>query len=162
MRGYDPAQAGLVFAAQAITNVVGRIPIGSLADRCDRRFIVAAGLFCLAAALALLGQAVQLPYLLGCAVLLGIGMALTFTAIGALIAELVPAVQRGLAMGLYNSCIYLGMMAGATGMGFALKQIGYPAGFASAGTVALVGMVLFFALMRGGVMERADMGKEQP
>lgn len=146
--GYDPAQVGLVFAAQAITNVVGRVPIGSLADRVDRRRLVGVGLVCLAAALAVLGQVAQLPQLMACAVVMGIGMALTFTAIGALIAELVPAVQRGLAMGMYNSCVYLGMTTGATVMGVTLKRIGYPAGFAAAGTVALVTLLIFLIMMR--------------
>ena len=41
-------------------------------------------------------------------------MALTYPSIGAMTAEKVPAVQRGLAMGMYNSCIYLGMMFGST------------------------------------------------
>ena len=68
--------------------------------------------------------------------------------LGALIAELVPAVQRGLAMGMYNSCVYLGMMTGATVLGVALKRIGYPAGFAAAGGVALVTALLFLPLMR--------------
>lgn len=146
--GYDPAQVGLVFAAQAITNVVGRIPIGSLADRCDRRWLVAVGLFCLATALAALGQVVQLTHLMACAVVMGVGMALSFTAIGALIAELVPAPQRGLAMGMYNSCIYLGMMSGSTVMGVALKRIGYPMGFAVAGGVALCTLMAFLLMMR--------------
>ena len=148
LHGYDPAQVGLVFAAQAVTNVVGRIPIGSLADRCDRRWLVTAGLICLAVSLAALGQVVQLGQLVACAVVMGVGMALTFTAIGALIAELIPAVQRGLAMGMYNSCIYLGMMAGSTVMGIALKRIGYPFGFAAAGGVALITLGLFFLMMR--------------
>ena len=148
-QGYDPAQVGLVFAAQAITNVIGRVPIGSLADRVDRRLLVATGLICLAVALAVIGQCVQLEYLMACAVIMGVGMALTFTAIGALIAELVPPVQRGLAMGMYNSCIYLGMMAGSTVMGLALKRIGYPAGFAAAAAVALITLALFVPMMRG-------------
>lgn len=147
LHGYDPAQVGLVFAAQAITNVVGRIPIGKAADRFDRRWIVAAGLFFLAVSLAALGQVVQLTQLMGCAVVMGVGMALTFTAIGALIADLAPVVQRGLAMGMYNSCVYLGMMSGATVMGIALKRIGYPHGFAAAGAVALVSLVLFVSMM---------------
>ena len=148
LHGYDPAQVGLVFAAQAVTNVIGRVPIGSLADRIDRRRIVAAGLICLAVALTALGQVVQLTQLLGCAVVMGVGMALTFTTIGAMIADRTPAVQRGLAMGMYNSCIYLGMMAGSTVMGVALKQIGYPLGFAAAGSVNLVALVLFYLMMR--------------
>ncbi|MDA8429480.1 MAG: MFS transporter [Geobacteraceae bacterium] len=149
LHGYDPGQAGLVFAAQAVTNVVGRVPIGALADRLDRRWLVAVGLICLAVALITLGQVVQLAQLMGCAVVMGVGMALTFTAIGALIAELIPAVQRGLAMGMYNSCIYLGMMCGATVMGIALKQIGYPAAFAAAGCSALLALALFTGMMRG-------------
>lgn len=149
LHGYDPAQVGLVFAAQAVTNVVGRVPIGALADRIDRRWFVAAGLVCLAIALTTLGQVVQLAQLMACAVVMGVGMALTFTAIGALIAELIPAAQRGLAMGMYNSCIYLGMMCGSTVMGVSLKRIGYPLGFAAAGSSALLALVLFSRMMRG-------------
>ncbi len=146
--GYNPAQVGLVFAAQALTNVFCRVPIGSIADRVDRRWIVAAGLLCLAASLTALGLVVQLTHLVLSAVLLGIGMALTYTAIGALIAEQVPPLQRGLAMGMYNSCIYLGMMAGSTVMGLALKRIGYPIGFAVSGGVALAALFWFGFMTR--------------
>jgi len=148
LHGHGPVQVGLVFAAQAVTNVVGRVPIGKLADRRDRRRIVAAGLIFLAGSLAAIGQVTQFAPLLACAVTLGVGMALTFTTIGAMIADQTPAAQRGLAMGMYNSCIYLGMMAGAAGMGFALKWIGYPAGFAVAGCVNLAALALFFSLTR--------------
>jgi len=145
--GYDPAHVGLIFAAQALTNVVGRVPIGMAADRRDRRWIVAGGLFCLALAVMAFGQTVRFELLILCAVLLGVGMALTFTAIGALIAELTPIVQRGLAMGIYNSCVYLGLTIGSTVFGLALKRIGYPSGFAAAGLVALASMLLFIVLL---------------
>jgi len=146
--GYDPAQVGLVFAAQAVTNVVGRVPIGNLADRVDRRWLVSAGLVCLAVALFALGQVSALPQMLACSVVIGVGMALTFTAIGALIAELVPPLQRGLSMGMYNSSIYLGMMCGSTVMGMLLNRIGYSYGFAAAGVVALVALGLFLTMFR--------------
>lgn len=145
--GLDPAKVGLLFAAQAITNVLGRVPIGVLGDRVDRRLLVAVGLCCMAVALAVLGQLEHLVPLVGCAVGMGVGMALTFTAIGALIAEKTPVIQRGLAMGMYNSCVYLGMMAGATTMGAALSRIGYPAGFAVGGGVVAFSIVLFLFLM---------------
>jgi MFS family permease len=151
--GYDPAQVGLVFAAQAITNVVGRVPIGNLADRVDRRWLVSAGLVCLAVALFALGQVAALPQMLACSVVLGIGMALTFTAIGALVAELVPPLQRGLSMGMYNSSIYLGMMCGSTVMGMLLSRIGYSSGFAAAGIVALVALCIFLSLFRERPLE---------
>lgn len=155
LHGYDPAQVGLVFAAQAITNVVGRVPIGSLADRVDRRRLVAAGLILLAVALAALGQVALLGQLMACAAIMGIGMALNFTAIGALIAERVPAAQRGLAMGMYNSCVYLGMMTGSTIMGLALKRIGYPIGFAAAGSMPLAALLLFLSMMRKPLSQQA-------
>ena len=145
--GYDPAHVGLIFAAQALTNVIGRVPIGMATDRRDRRWIVAGGLFCLALAVATIGQTIRFEFLIFCSVLLGCGMALTFTAIGALIAELTPIVQRGLAMGIYNSCIYLGMMTGSTMMGMALRRIGYPLGFAVAGAVELATLFLFIMLI---------------
>lgn len=147
LQGYDPAQVGLVFAAQAITNVIGRVPIGRFADRVDRRWLVVAGLLFLAIALITMGQAVLLSHLIISAVVMGFGMALTFTAIGVLIAELIPALQRGLAMGMYNSCIYLGMMCGSTVMGVTLKQIGYPTGFAAAGCSSLLALILFYRMM---------------
>lgn len=40
------------------------------------------------------------------------------------------------------------MMSGSTVMGFALKRIGYPLGFAVAGSVALVALVLFLLMIR--------------
>jgi MFS family permease len=141
----------MIFAAQALTNVVVRIPLGRMADRVDRRRLVAAGLLCLGLALPALGLATSFVALLGGTILLGVGMALTYTAIGALIAEQTPALLRGLAMGMYNSCIFLGMMVGATVLGLALKQIGYPLGFALAGGVALAALVGFWRLMRGGL-----------
>ena len=154
-QGFDPAQVGMVFAAQAVTNVVGRVPIGRLADRFDRRRIVAAGLICLAVALAVMGQSAGLLQLIVCAVVMGVGMALTFTTIGAMIADQTPPLQRGLAMGLYNSCIYLGMMGGSTVMGITLKRIGYPLGFAAAGGVNLVALALFFLMMREKRLQQA-------
>ncbi|MDD2898826.1 MAG: MFS transporter [Desulfuromonadaceae bacterium] len=148
LQGYNAAQVGLVFTAQAIINVVGRVPIGMLADHLDRRWLVAAGLVVIAVSLATMGQVFQLAHLMACAAVMGVGMALTFTAIGALIAELVPVVQRGLAMGMYNSSIYLGMMSGSAIMGLSLEQIGYPSAFAAAGCVALITFVLFILMMK--------------
>lgn len=153
--GFDPAQVGLIFASQAITNVVSRIPIGKLIDRSDRRKIVNVGLVFLALALAGLGQLTVFSHLLVCAIFLGVGMALTFTTVGAMIADQAAPQQRGLAMGMYNSCIYLGMMAGSTVMGIALKRIGYPLGFAAAGGVILVSLALFVEMMRGGIASQA-------
>lgn len=121
--------------------------MGMLGDKVDRRLLVAAGLCFLGVGLAVLGQATGFAAMLFCAVGMGVGMALIYTAVGALIAGAVPIAQRGLAMGMYNSCIYLGMMAGSTVMGVVVKRVGYPVGFAAAGGIALVTGFLFFSLL---------------
>jgi MFS transporter, DHA1 family, multidrug resistance protein len=152
--GLDPAQVGLVFAAQALTNVVGRIPVGMAVDRIALPRIIVVGLLCFASGLALLGRFTETGSLAACAVLLGLGMALIFTAIGALIAQVVPALQRGLAMGMYNSCVYLGMMAGASTLGALVAVFGYPAGFALGGLAAVVTVLLFLLVLGNGEIAR--------
>jgi len=147
--GFDSSQVGIVFAAQALTNVVCRIPIGIVADKIDRRWIVAAGLLLLALALGTLGGAAHLRYMVLCATVLGVGMALIYTAVGALIAEQVPPLQRGLAMGMYHSCVFLGMMSGSTAMGIALKRLSYRYCYTLSGGVALLALIFFLLLLRG-------------
>ncbi len=146
--GLDPAQVGVLFAVQAMTNVVCRVPIGIIADKIDKRWIVAVGLAILALALAALGQAAQLRYMLLCTVALGIGMALIYTAVGALIAGQVAVLQRGLAMGMYHSCVFLGMMAGSTTMGIALKTISFSVCYGVTGGVVLLALLWFMMLSR--------------
>lgn len=49
-----------------------------------------------------------------------------------------------------------GLLAGSTVMGLALKQIGYPTGFAAAGCMALVTLLVFFPMMRKNQLIMAD------
>lgn len=149
-KGIDPAGVGLVFAAHGLANVVCRIPVGIACDRLDRRGIVAAGLFLFAFALSSAGLCEHTGSLTVCAVLMGTGMALAFTALGALIAESVPSAQRGLAMGMFNSCIYLGLMGGSTVLGAFVGTIGYAAVFAIGGAATLLPLACIPLLMRGG------------
>lgn len=128
--GLQIGQIGIIFGAQAVANALSRIPFGRLSDYVSRRSnLVTAGFVCYAAALAGFGVAVSLSGFVIFAVLAGIGMGLAFTAVGALIAEVVEPGVRGVAMGGYNSCIYLGMMLGSLVMGAVIRAIGYPHAF---------------------------------
>ena len=75
-------------------------------------------------------------------------MGLGFTPVGALIAEVVPAADRGLAMGGYNTCIYLGMMFSSALMGGVIRLIGFKGSFALAGLVVAVATWGFYVLIR--------------
>jgi MFS transporter, DHA1 family, multidrug resistance protein len=52
-------------------------------------------------------------------------MGVAFTAVGALIPEVVGAGSRGLAMGGYNSSIYIGMMLSSLAMGALAGSLGF-------------------------------------
>ena len=53
------------------------------------------------------------------------------------------------------------MMSGSTVMGFALKRIGYPLGFAVAGSVALVALVLFLLMIPASPLAVLSGGNEK-
>ncbi len=149
-QGLNAGHVGIVFAAQALANALLRIPFGRLSDRVDRGVISAIGLGIFTVALAGTGMFGGVVSLSICAALLGLGMGIGFSALGALVAGVVPREQRGLAMGLYNSCIYLGMMFSSASMGAVIREVGFRNGFLLAGAVSLVLTFWFFLLYRNG------------
>ena len=147
--GLNSGHIGIVFAAQALANSLCRLPFGRLGDRVeDRSVLVIYGLILFSITIAVTGLCGGLFSLVLSASVLGVGMGIAFTAIGALIAEVIPTAQRGLAMGGYNSCIYFGMMLGAAGMGLVVREAGYGAGFLANGAFGLVVTGVFFFLSR--------------
>ena len=150
-RGIEAGGIGLVFAAQALANTLSRLPFGSLSDRVARRSrLVVLGLAVFSVSLAGLTLCNSLILFMLVAAALWVGMGVAYTAIGALITEAVPARMRGLAMGGYSSCIYLGMMASSAIMGGVIKGLGFPGGFL---VTALVS-----ALLTGGYYLMAGRG----
>lgn len=146
--GLNSGHIGIIFAAQAMANVLLRIPFGRLSDRIDRSAMTACGMTLLSVCLAMVGSFSGLVSLAACAAALGVGMGVGFTALGTLVAEVVPRNERGLALGLYNSCIYLGMMLSSAIMGGVISRAGFAWGFALAGGVTLAATALFFACFR--------------
>ncbi|MGQ9687350.1 MAG: MFS transporter [Desulfobaccales bacterium] len=138
-QGLSVGQIGLVFALQAGVNALSRIPCGRLSDRLGRRGPQAvAGFVLLGASLWAFGWAQTLFQFLAAGTLLGLAMGLGFTPVGALIAEVVPAAARGLAMGGYNTCIYLGMMLSSALMGGAIQGLGFTGAYALSGILVLL------------------------
>lgn len=141
--GLDPGQIGMVFATHAVANAFLRIPFGRLSDRIDRGAMAAAGLLLFALSLAAVGFCREFAALIVCAGVLGAGMGFGFTALGALVADVVSPEERGFALGMYNSCIYLGMMLSSATMGYVIHGVGYRNGFLLAGSL-VAGMTLLF------------------
>lgn len=149
-QGLTLRQIGLVFATQGIINALSRFPFGHWSDRAgSRRGLVVAGLLGVAASLAGFGISRSPAHFILCAVAIGASMGLAFTSIGALIAETVPPDSRGMAMGGYNSCIYLGMMLSSAMMGPMITITGFPQSFLITGVISGSLTFVFYLLMKG-------------
>lgn len=148
------SQIGLVFAVQGIVNALSRIPFGHLSDRVPRRgdlvLIGSVGF-----SISMIGFGIsRAPWqFILFAIVLGSSMGLAFTSVGALIAEVVPANSRGLAMGGYNACIYLGMTLNAVLMGAVIERFGFTYGFFLTALVNLLLAGVFYALVRSFAVE---------
>ena len=147
-QGLNVDQVGIIFAAQALVNVLLRIPFGHLSDRVDRGVMSAIGLVVCGVALGLTGISNSVVGLVLSAGLLGGGMGISFTALSAMVVVVMPPKQRGLGMGLYNSCIYLGMMLSSAVMGSVIRQTSFRTGFIVAGAVTLLMTMVFSYLYR--------------
>ncbi|MDM8543509.1 MFS transporter [Desulfococcaceae bacterium HSG9] len=129
-QGLNAAHIGLVFFFQGASNALSRIPFGYLSDRVKHRhYLVMIGLVGFALSIGGFGISANLSYFTVFATILGFSMGLAFTSVGALIAEAVPPKSRGLAMGGYNTCIYLGMMLSSSVMGSIIQMIGFAGSF---------------------------------
>ena len=154
-QGLDVGQIGIVFAVQGFCNGASRIPFGRLSDRVARRStLVVAGIALFGIALMGCGAAASQGIFVLSAGLLGIGLGLAFTSIGALIVEVVPAESRGSAIGGYNTCIYLGMMLSSAVMGAFCEHFGFAAGFHLTALVNLVLLGIFGWLIKGYAVNR--------
>jgi MFS family permease len=147
--GLDAGQIGMIFAAQAIVNALSRIPLGRITDQADKTKLAVWGFLGLSAVLVGFGLTHTLTAFIILAMVSGAVQGLGFTPLGALISEVVPMESRGLAMGGYNTAIYLGMMLGAAGMGPVIQQIGFEKSFVLAALINLVFTGVFFLVFRG-------------
>lgn len=157
-QGLNVGEIGIVFAAQALMNVLLRIPFGRLSDRLDRGLMSGTGLIVCAVAVMLTGPAHGMAALIACACLLGAGMGVCFTALSSLVVVVTPPKQRGLGLGLYNSCIYLGMMLSSATMGMVIKRTSFSLGFMVTGAATFVMALLFFCLYRTVVSAQEKSG----
>nr|WP_320011122.1 MFS transporter [uncultured Desulfobulbus sp.] len=138
---------GIVCAVQALTNAIARIPAGWLCDHItDRRLLVSGGLFFFGLSNAAFAWCNSLATVLCAAAAMGLSMGVAFTVICALIADSVPGQIRGVAMGCYNTSVYLGMLLCALGMGKVIHNYGFHRGFVVTGGIIIVALLLFTVL----------------
>ena len=147
--GMSTTTIGLVCATQALANALARIPAGWLCDHIgERRILVIAGTSVLAMAIAAFGLCSTLLPLVITAAIMGLSMGIGFTVICTLIADAVPPRMRGLAMGCYNTSVYLGMTICALGMGIVIRDRGFAMSSFCTGGIILASVLFFLILYK--------------
>jgi MFS family permease len=148
-QGLSYGQIGLVFAIQGVMNAASRLPFGHLSDRVKHRSVlVVLGLLGIVLSLAGYGISRQPLHFNLCAVAMGLSMGLAFTSVAAFSVETVLPEFRGLAMGGYNSAIYLGMMVSSAGLGPIIGRFGFQDGFLFTAVITLLITSASYLLMK--------------
>jgi len=131
--GVDPAIAGVTLALFFLPFAILQYPIGSLTDRTGRFLPVVAGSMLYGVAIVAVGLAPT--YALAAALLVAVGVCGAFVspATMALVTDVVPATERGAAMGGFNVFGSLGMLSGFLVGGLVTAWQGYLAAFLVAG-----------------------------
>jgi len=144
--GLPVAFVPLVLVAMNVVYSLGAYPLGALADRMDRRLLLAAGAALLVAADLVLAFAPSWPLVFAGAGLWGLHMAATQGLLSALVADAAPADLRGSAFGLFNVVQAAALVLASTLAGLLWDVAGPEALFLAGAAVALASGALLLTL----------------
>jgi MFS family permease len=141
--GLSIAQIGMLSAAYPASWGLAQVATGALSDRYGRRGLIIGGMLLQAVAIATIALTSGFwPWFLG-AIGLGVGTAMVYPTLIAVVADVAPARQRGAVVGVYRFWRDLGFAAGAVLIGFVALAAGASAAIlAVAGLTALSGLVV--------------------
>jgi MFS family permease len=141
--GLSIAQIGVLSAAYPATWGLAQVATGALSDRYGRRPLIVGGMLLQAVAIAGIAATSGFWPWLACAVALGLGTAMVYPTLIAVIADVAPSRQRGAVVGIYRFWRDLGFAGGAVLIGLVAAAAGAStAVLAVAGLTALSGIVV--------------------
>jgi len=145
-RGGSYALVGVVVGANLVAQFVGQYPAGRLSDRFGRAPLMIGGLVVAGAAIAAFALPVSIGWLIGFRVIQGLGAAAFRPGSRAVVADLVPDGERGIAYGWLSGADMGGLIFGPA-LGGVLAVFGRAMVFEFTGiAVLLAAVVVAFAL----------------
>ena len=141
--GLSIAQIGVLSAAYPATWALTQIATGALSDRVGRRRLIVAGMLLQAASIAAIAATTGFWPWLVAAIGLGLGTAMVYPTLIAVIADVAPPRQRGSIVGVYRfwrdlgfavGAVLIGLIAGTSGPSVAIVVV--------AGLTALSGVIV--------------------
>lgn len=146
--GIDAATAGITLALFFIPFAVLQYPVGLLSDRIGRFLPVVVGSLLYGIMIIAVALAPRYGVAAGLMVLVGICGALVSPTTMALVTDIVPATERGAAMGGFNVFGSLGMLSGFLIGGTVTELYGYLPAFVTAGGLEITIAVLASSSVR--------------
>jgi MFS family permease len=116
-QGLTTVQIGTVAAVYPAVWGIAQLATGALSDRIGRRIPVAAGMWTQALALLLFWKATGFAHMVGASALVGLGTALTYPALLAVVGDLAAPAWRAAAVGVYRTWRDGGYVVGAVAAG---------------------------------------------
>jgi len=140
--GYPLALIPLVLVLMNVAYAAAAYPLGVLADRLDRRALLAFGIVLLIGADLLLAHSASLPWLAGGVLLWGLHMAATQGLLAAMVARTAPEHLRGTAFGMFNLASGVAMLIASVLAGVLWDSYGAPATFYAGALFAALSLTL--------------------
>lgn len=137
----------LMWAALHVVKAAVSMIGGAWSDRIGRRAVIAIGWLVYAVVYAGFALSTTLPALLAWFMLYGFYFGFAEGTEKALVADLAPAARRGLAFGIYNAVIGIGVLAASIVFGLVWNAYGTTAAFGLGAGIALLSTALLFIVV---------------
>jgi len=158
----DAIQLGWVSTAYLLASAVFLVPFGRLADIHGRKKVLTAGLFVFSFASFLLIFSSSALSVILLRILQGFGAAMIFGTAVAILTSTTPPEQRGRALGIYTTAVYLGLSLGPFFGGILTDRFGWRSIFFVNVPVGILAMATIFLFLKGEWAEcrgeRFDLG----
>lgn len=138
---------GALTAVRGVSRFVSGITIGNLSDRYGRRILLQIGMACLLVSCASFAVISDPLALLPVQVVLGVGFIATLSVAFAYATDVTPSAQHSLVIGLLATCMGLGFALGSQVAGLVASRWGYPATYALAAGLSLLGLLMAWLVM---------------
>lgn len=125
--GLSVAQIGILAAAYPAVWGVGQVGTGALSDRIGRKGLIVGGMLLQGGAIAVISLSTTFWPWLAAAMVLGLGTAMVYPTLLAVVADVADPAWRGAAVGVYRLWRDLGFVLGAVAAGTVAQLAGIPA-----------------------------------
>lgn len=154
--GLSVAQIGILAAAYPAVWGVGQAGTGALSDRIGRKGLIVAGMVIQGGAIALIAVSTTFwPWLAG-AMALGLGTAMVYPTLLAVVADVADPAWRGAAVGVYRLWRDLGFVVGAVAAGVVAQLSGIPAAILVVAALTVGSGMVVLVRMRETLAARRD------